>query len=65
MLQHLKQEAANMIKKIELLEAAKRLEFLNSVHYSMFTFTHSRWKNMVHFLFLQEILGRRFRVLFH
>jgi len=41
-LQHLKLEAANMMKKIELLEAAKRLRFLNSFHLDkLFIFTHS------------------------
>jgi len=72
MLQHLKQEAANMMKKIELLEAAKRLKVLNSIHLDeLFIFnvyfhslTMEKYGAFV-ISFLQEILGRRFRVWLH
>lgn len=63
-----------MMKKIGLLEAAKRLNFfnfyscwlINFVH-SMFNSTHSQWKNMVAFVisFPQEVLGGRVGGLLH
>ena len=72
MLQHLKQEAENMMKKIDLLEAAKRLIFLISIHVDkLFTFSvyfHSLTKEEHVALVIslpQEVLGGRFGGLLH